>query len=196
VADDAVLLEAAPIIPANVLSPAWGALLSLGGLVLVLGSLGYAVVQMSTYETEIASLRSQLSAQPDADAAVAEPSPEPIAAPSETPSAPPTVVVTETVAATPEPRATPRAVPGSADIDRTPQLQAQVISLQSQLQRTQAELDAAKRESAANADAAKQCNSRLDRTQAAAKDAQALLDRLQTVCRAANVVRPPTVRPQ
>jgi hypothetical protein len=190
-ADDAVLIEAAPEIPANVLSPAWGVLLSLGGLVLVSGSIGYAVVQMSAYETEIASLRSELSASPEA--LIAEASPEP-AAPSETPSAPPTVVVTETVAATPMP--TPRAVPTSANTDRTRQLQAQVVSLQSQLQRAQAELDTAKRESAANADAAKQCNSRLDRAQATAKDVQAALDRLQTVCRAANIVRPPTVRPQ
>ena len=182
--DEAFALEEAPAVPASMLSSAWGALLSMGGLVLLLGSLGYAVVTMSAYESEIDQLRTALAGTDTAP--TVEASPEPQAAPSEAPSAPPTVVVTETVAATPAPAPTRRPAAGAASVDQVRQLQAQMISLRQQLEQAQAERDQARKD-AANA---QQCQLKLG-------DAQQLLERLRTVCRAASAISPPaTTRPQ
>lgn len=204
--DEAVAVEELPEVPASLLSPLWGTLLSVGGLVLVVGSLTYSVIQMSAYETEIDSLRAQLGQAPEVVEPIETPVPiasvEPTAEPSETPSAPPspppTVYVTETVAAAPAPtRAPPRQpVPGAANPDRTRQLQAQVSSLQAQLRQSQADLAAARRE----ADSARQCSARLDRAQSTARDAQAALERAQAACRTGSsirdsITRPPVIRP-
>lgn len=188
--DDAVLLEEAPEVPASLLSPLWGTLLSLGGLVLVVGSLGYAVVQMSAYESEIAGLKSRLSETPEAPeaAVIPETTPTPTDTPSAQPTALPTVYVTETVAATPAPtRAPPRQPPaGAADVDRTRQLQAQVTSLQRELDATRAERDRLRRDAAAS----QQCQSRLG-------EAQQALERARNLCRTTGAVIAPRVpRPQ
>lgn len=186
--DEAFGVEEAPAVPASMLSSAWATLLSIGGLVLVLGSLGYAVVQMGAYEDELADLRTRLTEAPEAP--IAEAFPEPTAtpttapgeAPSVTPSAAPTVYVTETAAAVPTRAPPSQPAAGTAGVDQVRQLQAQVVALQQQLRQAQAERDQARKEAAG----AEQCQSRLG-------NAQQLLERAKAVCRAAGALTSPAV---